>query len=104
MRCKILHNNLHFLVAPLRKHALRMLDIGSLLLGHAHLGSVRGVRHPFGRGARGCLLEHAVDLLKGEALGFGDEQVGVDDAEDAKGAPEEEDLGAEVDAAVIGGG
>lgn len=41
-------------------------------------------------------LEHLVDLLEGQALGFGDEEVGVDEAGGAEGAPEEEDFGFEV--------
>lgn len=42
------------------------------------------------------LLEHAVDLLKGETLGLRDEEVAVDEANGAEGAPDEEDLGAKV--------
>ena len=60
--------------------------------------------HPLGTSSWCRLLQHAVDLLEGEALGLGDEDVGVDNAEEAEGAPEEEDLGAEVDTAAVGGG
>ena len=54
------------------------------------------MRHPFGRVAGRSLLEHAVDLFEREALGLGDEEVGVDEAADAEGAPDEEDFGAQV--------
>lgn len=54
------------------------------------------MRDPSGRGARVGLLQHAVDLLEGETLGFGHEEVGVDEADGAEAAPDEEDLGAEV--------
>lgn len=66
------------------------------LLGHAHLGGVGGVRHPLGRVAGSGLLEHLVDLLESETLGLGDEEVGVDKAAGAEGAPDVEDLGAQV--------
>lgn len=39
------------------------------------------------------LLQHLVDLFEGEAFSFGYEEVGVDEAGGAKGAPEEEDFG-----------
>lgn len=54
------------------------------------------MRHPLRRIPRVRLLQHAVDLFEGQALGFGDEHVGVDEAADAEGAPDEEDFGAEV--------
>lgn len=54
------------------------------------------MRDPSGRGARVGLLQHAIDLLEGETLGFGHEEVGVDEADGAEGAPDEEDFGAEV--------
>jgi len=58
-----------------------VLDVaGGLLLGHAHLGGIRRVRHPLGAGAGVGLLEHLVDLLEGETLGLGHEEVGVDEA------------------------
>lgn len=81
-----------------------MFDISSLLLRHAHLSGIGRMRHPLRTVAWGGLLQHTINLLEGEAFGLGDEEVGVDDAEDAEGAPEEEDLGAEVDASVVGGG
>ena len=50
------------------------------------LAAVAGVR----------LLQHAIDLLEGEALGLGNEEVGVDEAANAERAPNEEDFGAEI--------
>lgn len=81
-----------------------MFSRAELLLGHTHLSGVRGVRNPFGARSWCRLLQHAVDLLEGEALGLGNEDVCVDDAQEAEGAPEEEDLGAEIDTAAVGGG
>ena len=46
---------------------------------------------PLGRGTRGGLLHHLVDLLEGEALGLGDEEVGVDEGSSTEAAPDEED-------------
>ena len=66
------------------------------LLGDTHLLSVGGAWLPLGRVAWGSLLEHAVDLLEGETLGLWHEEVGVDEAASAEGAPDEEHLGAEV--------
>ena len=66
------------------------------LLSKAHIGRKGGMGHPFGGGSGGALLEHAVDLLEGEALGFWDEEEGVDEAGEAERAPDEEDFGAEV--------
>ena len=73
-----------------------MLDGLGSLLGEAHVGSEGAVGDPLGGVARGGLLEHAVDLLEGEALGLGDEEVAVEEADGAEGAPDEEDLGSEV--------
>lgn len=72
------------------------------LVGKVHLGGEGGVGNPFVRGARGGLLEHLVDLLEGEALGLGDEEVGEGEREAAEGTPHEEDLGAEVGLALLG--
>ena len=44
----------------------------------------------------GGLSVEEIDLLEGETLGLGDEEVGEDDAEEAGGSPEEEDLDSEV--------
>ena len=79
--------------------ALDILDnlrCQSALVCETHLGREGAVRHPFGAVAWGGLLQHAVDLLEGETLGFGNEEVGVDEAGDAEGAPDEEDFGAKV--------
>lgn len=98
-------NRSNLLIAALNKHAaLDMLGLSELLIRHAHLSGISRMWHPLGTGSWCRLLQHAVDLLEGEALGLGDEDVGVDDAEEAEGAPEEEDLGAEVDTAAVGGG
>ena len=66
------------------------------LLRHAHLSGKGGVRGPLGRGAGAALGKHLVDLLEGEALGLGDEEVRVDEADRAEAAPDVKDLGAEV--------
>jgi hypothetical protein len=55
---------------------------------------VRG--NPFARGTRGALLHHLVDLLEGETLGLGDQEVGVDEGAGAEAAPDEEDGGLQV--------
>jgi len=67
-----------------------------LLCNDTHVGSVCGVRNPLGGCAWGGLFQHAVDLLEGETLGLGDEDVRVDDAAEAEAVPEPEDLGTEV--------
>ena len=41
-------------------------------------------------------VHHSVDLFKSKTLGFGNEEVGVEDAAEAKGSPHEEDLGLQV--------
>ena len=61
-----------------------------------HLSGEGGVGNPFVGGARGGLLQHLVDLLEGETLGLGDEEVGEGEGDAAEGAPHEEDLCAEV--------
>ena len=66
------------------------------LVGDTHLLGEGGLGPPAGGVAWGDLLEHAVDLLEGEALGLWHEHVGVDEATNAEGAPDEEDLCAEV--------
>lgn len=66
------------------------------LLSKTHISSEGTVRHPLARVAGVSLLEHAIDLLECEALGLGNQEVGVDEAEEAERAPDEEDLGAEV--------
>ena len=77
-------------------HILHNLRRQSALVRETHFRSESAVGYPFG-GVAGCgLLQHAVDLFEGEALGFGDEDVGVQEAADAEGAPDEENFGAEV--------
>ena len=79
--------------------ALDILDdigVEHALVGETHLGREGGRGLPLGGGAGRRLLQHAVDLLEREALGLGDQDVGVDEAHDAEGTPDEEDLGAEV--------
>jgi len=66
------------------------------LFGETHVGGEGGAGDPSGRGARGRLLQHAVDLLERETLGFGHEKVGVDEADATERAPDEEDFGAKV--------
>jgi len=66
------------------------------LRGHAHICSESRMRYPFARVPGGGFLEHAVDLLEGETLGLRDQEVGVNEADSAEGAPDEEDLRAEV--------
>lgn len=38
------------------------------------------------------LFQHLIDLFEGEAFGFGYEEVSVDEAGGAEGAPEEKDF------------
>jgi len=78
------------------------LGVQDSLLGQAHIGSEGAVRNPFAGGTRSGLFQHAVDLLEGEALGFWDEHVGVDEAGGAERAPDEEDAGPEVGFALVG--
>ena len=66
------------------------------LLIDTHLGSKCLVRPPLGRGARCGFLHHLVDLLQSKTLGFGDEEVGVNEADRAKRSPDEENLCTEV--------
>lgn len=67
-----------------------------LVLCEAHLLCKGGVRDPLGGSTGSGLLHEFVDLLKSETLGLVDEEVGVDEAADAEGTPEPEDLCAEV--------
>ena len=77
-------------------HILHNFRGQSALVRETHFRSESAVGYPF-TGVAGCgLFQHAVDLFEGETLGFGDEEVGVDEAADAEGAPDEEDFGAEV--------
>ena len=75
---------------------LRDLRGQGSLVDETHISREGRVRHPLAGVARGSLLEHAVDLLERETLGLRDKQVRVHEADGAEGAPDEEDLGAEV--------
>lgn len=46
---------------------------------------------PLGRGTRGRLLHHLVDLFQGQALGLRNDVVGIDERRSAKATPDEED-------------
>ena len=81
---------------PFPLHVLHNLRRQRPFIRQAHLGRERAVGHPLGRVPRRCLLHHAVDLFEREALGLRDEEVRVDEAGEAEGAPDEEDLGAQV--------
>lgn len=48
------------------------------------------MRDPFGRVPGVGLLQHPVDLLQRKPLCFGNQEIGVNKAADAKGAPDEE--------------
>jgi len=66
------------------------------LLGKTHLGRVGRVRDPRSGSAGSCLLHHTIDLLEGKTLGLVDQDIGVNEAEGAERAPDEEDLSAKV--------
>ena len=51
---------------------------------------------PLGRGPGSGLGHHLIDLLQGQTLGLGDEEVGVDESDCAETSPDEEHRGAEV--------
>jgi len=61
---------------------------GALL--HMHGGRESGRRSPLRRGPRGALLQHLVNLLKGQALGLRDKEVGVDKSACAQTTPDKE--------------
>jgi hypothetical protein len=88
--------------------ALDLLDTSlgddSLLICHSHLSGEGAVRHPLAGCHWGSLLKHTIDLLQCETLGLRDQEVCVDEAENAERAPQEEDLGAEIDTTAGGGG
>lgn len=68
-----------------------LLSNGWRRLNHTHVSREGGVRNPLGGCARGGFLEHTIDLFEGEAFGFGDEEVCVDEAGAAESSPDEED-------------
>ena len=51
---------------------------------------------PLGGGTGGSLGHHLVDLLEGETLGLGNQEVGVDESDSAETSPDEEDGGPQV--------
>ena len=55
-----------------------------------------GAGLPLGGGTGGGLLQHPVDLLKGQTLGLRDKEVGIDEGAGAQAAPDEEDGGLQV--------
>lgn len=73
-----------------------MRRLRNFLLLKTHVIGIGGGRLPLGRGARGGLLHHLIDLLEGEALGLGDDEVGEQKGAGTQRAPDEEHLGAEV--------
>jgi hypothetical protein len=74
------------------------------LVGISSLCRESAVRDPLGTGSWSSLLQHTIDLLETQALGFWDQDICVNQAEKAERAPEEEDLRSEVNATSIGGG
>ena len=77
-------------------HVVNDLPRKCSLLRKTHLARESGMWDPFAGSPRSRLFQHAVDLFQGEPLGLGDEEVGVNEAAAAKGAPDEEDPGAQV--------
>lgn len=63
------------------------VEVTTLCLG----GSKGGGGLPLGRGTGSGLLHHLVDLLERQALGLGNEEVGVDEGSSAETTPDEED-------------
>lgn len=60
---------------------------------HTLLGSKGGVRAPLGGGTGSGLLHHPVNLLKREAFGLGNQEVGIHQTGSAETTPYEEDGG-----------
>lgn len=64
------------------------------LVEDAVAGDLRGkslMGLPLGGSAGSSLLHHLVDLLQGQALGLGNQEVGVDQGAGAETTPDEED-------------
>ena len=72
------------------------------LVGQAHLTSEGGMWLPLGGGTWSRLLQHLVDLLKGETLGLWNHEVGKDEGSAAEGSPHEEDLGSKIGLPLLG--
>jgi hypothetical protein len=66
------------------------------LFGHSHLRSISAMWNPLSTSHWCCLFQHPVNLFKGETFSLGNQEVCVDKAEDAERAPQEEDLGSEI--------
>lgn len=79
-----------------RAAAVGILDLGVELAVLHGAGGEGGSGLPAGGGTGSGLLHHLVDLLKGETLGLGNEEVGVDEGACAETAPDEEDRRSEV--------
>ena len=54
------------------------------------------MRHPFARVSWGRLFHHAIDLLQGQALGLGDQEVRVNKGSGTETTPNKEDGGFQV--------
>jgi hypothetical protein len=100
----LLSKYLHVLVRAAGLGNINVLNTIDLLLCHAHLSSEGRVRYPLSTGHGGGLLQHAIDLLESKALGLRDEEVGVDEAENAERAPQEENLSTQVNTTTSSGG
>ena len=83
-------------LVPLGVHEdLATLGESSTTLLETGLGEGVG-RLPLGRGPGGGLGHHLIDLLQGQTLGLGNEEVGVDESDCAETSPDEEHRGAKV--------
>jgi len=82
-----------------RSLALDILHNGRVecsLVCKTHFLGKGGSRNPLGGGSGCGLLHHSVHLLEGKTLGFVDEEIGIEEAQDAERSPDEEYAGAEV--------
>ena len=71
---------------------LNNLRSQSSLLGKTHISSKGAVWDPLRGVSWRSLLKHTIDLLKRKSLGLRDEEVGVNEADSAERAPDEEHL------------
>jgi len=87
-------------MGPMR--TMNMLYLGDVLLiettpfGHTHFLAESGMWLPCGRGTSSRLSKHVIDLLEGQSLSLGDEEVGVDESACAQTTPNPEDVGTEI--------
>jgi hypothetical protein len=79
----------------------RAAGYGDSFISETHFLSKCAVRDPFGRCARGCLLQHLVDLLQGESLGFWDKEVRERERDAAERSPEEKNLRTHIGIAIV---